>query len=186
MIQDSRLLSRPNWLAIVVLLMFATAGCSGSQPAVPEVAVPAEQAEERVNITLEPIDAERYAEVLARHRGKVVLVDFWALWCPPCVAKFPHVVELHERLASLGLVVLSVSLDEPEDADAVLRFLVDKRAAFENYHSLYGVGSAVFEAFDLEAVPHIKLYDRQGELHRTFSGSAIELAELERVIAELL
>ena len=104
------------------------------------------------------------------------------------MAAFPHTVELHRELAERGLVVISVSLDEPEDREAVRAFLVAQEATFENYLSRYGVGSAAFEAFELDAVPHLKLYDRDGNLHRVFSGSGAAIApdEIQRAIEELL
>ncbi|TVS20108.1 MAG: TlpA family protein disulfide reductase [Planctomycetaceae bacterium] len=186
MVRSTEFCSPLGRVAIVIMLLSLKAGCNQPQPAEPETAAPAQLSEQRPDVTLQPIDADRYSEVLSRHRGKVVMVDFWALWCPPCVAKFPDVVELHRRFADQGLVVVSISMDEPEDGDAVLEFLANQQATFENYHSLYGVGSAAFEAFDLDAVPHIKLYDRDGEIHTIFSGSSIEPAEMEQVIEALL
>ena len=54
-------------------------------------------------------------------KGKVVLVDFWASWCPPCKASFPVMADLHKRYASRGLVIIAVSVDE--NKSAVERFL---------------------------------------------------------------
>ncbi|MBS1912500.1 MAG: TlpA family protein disulfide reductase [Bacteroidetes bacterium] len=53
---------------------------------------------------------------LHQFRGKVVLIDFWASWCPPCVAEVPNVKALWEKYRDQGLVVLSVSLDKSLDA----------------------------------------------------------------------
>lgn len=89
-----------------------------------------------------PVNAEvsvkvvKYAgleEVVNKAKGKVVLVDFWATFCGPCVKKFPHFVALHEKYAEKGLVCVSVSLDDPEeDMDKVRQFLVKSKATFPN------------------------------------------------------
>ena len=51
-------------------------------------------------------------EAVLRNRGKVVLIDFWGEFCPPCKAGFPHIVQLHRQYARQGLVVISVSIDD--------------------------------------------------------------------------
>ncbi|HVZ38245.1 MAG TPA: TlpA disulfide reductase family protein [Candidatus Kapabacteria bacterium] len=53
---------------------------------------------------------------LSQFRGKVVLIDFWASWCPPCVAEVPNIKALWQKYKDQGLVVLSVSLDKSLDA----------------------------------------------------------------------
>lgn len=68
-----------------------------------------------------------------KQKGKVVLIDFWATWCAPCVKKFPHLVELHRKYSGKGLVCMSVTLDDEEDKDKALMFLKDKGAAFPNF-----------------------------------------------------
>ncbi len=141
-------------------------------------------------IVLEVIDENEFAEVLGQKQGQVVLVDFWATWCEPCMKLFPHTVELHERFAEKGLAVISVSLDDPDDRDSVREFLQEKGATFDNFISSYGIGPQAFEAFAIEdgAVPHFKLYDREGNLHQTFSSGASPLSprEIDRAIEQLL
>ena len=51
---------------------------------------------------------------LARYRGKVVLVNFWATWCEPCRDEMPSIQKLRDKLASQPFAVLAVNLDEPE------------------------------------------------------------------------
>ena len=59
------------------------------------------------------------AEFIKQNRNKVILVDLWNLGCPPCIASMPHLVELHEKYASKGLVVVSLNLDDPNDDEIV-------------------------------------------------------------------
>jgi thiol-disulfide isomerase/thioredoxin len=135
-------------------------------------------------IRLRLADRAAYDALLESHRGKVVVADFWATWCPPCVSQFPHTVELSRRYVGTEFAVISVSMDEPEDQEKVLRFLREQGATFDNLISQYGVGEAGFTAFEIEggAVPHYKVYDREGRLrHTTNSGS-----ELEPLIEDLL
>jgi thiol-disulfide isomerase/thioredoxin len=120
----------------------------------------------------------------------VVLVEFWATWCAPCVKLFPRTVELHQSLADHGLAVISVSMDDTDSREAVLRFLRSRGATFENFISQYGLGSEGFDAFDINdgALPHLKVYGRDGRLQETFaSGSQpLEAEPIERAIADLL
>jgi thiol-disulfide isomerase/thioredoxin len=123
------------------------------------------------DVTLQIADAAAYKEVVARHKGQVVLVDFWATWCAPCVEQFAHTIAMHNELQGQGLAVISVSLDEPESFESVRTFLQAKLATFDNLLSQYGGGPKAVEAFEIPggAVPHYKLYDRNGELRYEFS-----------------
>jgi thiol-disulfide isomerase/thioredoxin len=141
-------------------------------------------------VQLAAIDETALAKVLEGHRGKVVLVDFWATWCAPCMELFPHTVQLHKRFADRGLTVISVSFDDPdEDRAAALEFLAKQGATFQNFISPYGAGTQSAEAFELEAgLPQMNLYDRQGRLHKSFGGKSgtVDPQELDRAVEELL
>jgi thiol-disulfide isomerase/thioredoxin len=76
-------------------------------------------------------------EVIHKHRGKVILVDFWAYFCVPCKKGFPHVVAMHKKHAKEGLVVVSVSLDpidDPASRNDALAFLKKAGAEFTNLY----------------------------------------------------
>ncbi len=176
---------------LTILLMLLPVGCSNTsqdevapEPAA-ETIPPAEVSLE--DIDLEIIDEAGLADVLKRHRGKVVLIDYWATWCGPCRKLFPHTVELHRKLAAKGLVVISLSLDEPENEPIVREFLAEQGAAFENYISRYGTGSKSFEVFDIPdgALPYLRLLNRDGTLSKAFADPIVP-DHVDKAIEELL
>jgi thiol-disulfide isomerase/thioredoxin len=160
------------------------------EPAPPE-ATPVVDASPTPDITLSDIDGDGLKAAIAAHAGNVVLVDMWATWCIPCREKFPHVVELHRTHAGDGLTVISLSIDEPGEREAVLTFLTEQNAAFENFLGTYGLGTEATEAFEYGGeVPFYKLYDRKGALRYQFSGDPRDGIEpidsMDQRITELL
>ena len=145
-------------------------------------------------ITLELADGATYQQTLESLRGKVVLVDFWATWCPPCMKQFPHTVEFSEKYSGEGLAVISVSLDDPEKSEESVRtFLQKQNAQFTNLISRHGAGLQSMEEFDITGgVPHYKLYDRSGQERHRFSSTPMEsdgtkpIEQIEPLLQELL
>ena len=134
-----------------------------------------------------------YAAELKKHRGNVVLVDFWATWCLACRKGFPETVELHKSLSQKGLRVVSISLDEP-DADTrakALSFLTKQKATFPNYISSVGSDEEAMAAFKISdgALPHYKIYSRDGKLVRTFGfdfDKPIDHDEIKKTVQDLV
>lgn len=125
-------------------------------------------------VVLETVDHAGFEAALARLRGQVVLVDFWATWCTPCREQMRHTAQLVERFGDQGLAALSLSLDEPDDERAVSEareFLADLKAPFGHLLSARGGSDEAYEAFAIDngAIPHLQLFDRQGRLVRKFA-----------------
>jgi peroxiredoxin len=91
-------------------------------------------------------------------RGKVVLLNFWATWCPPCRKEMPDLEALYHRFESQGFVVLAIS---DEDAAKVNPFLAERNIT---YPVLLDVGRKVNEQFEIEGIPKSFVYDRSGKL----------------------
>ncbi|HUW82546.1 MAG TPA: redoxin domain-containing protein [Phycisphaerae bacterium] len=127
-------------------------------------------------------------KAVANHRGNVVVLDFWATWCAPCVKSFPKLVEWHRQYNAKGLEVVSVSLDNPARKNAVVSFLRRHNAPFEamildaaNYTELVAGISPKWGG----QVPAVFIYDRGGALRGEFFGDQ-ESKTIEDALATLL
>ena len=114
--------------------------------------------------------------------GKVVLVDFWASWCGPCLQSFPWMNELQQRHGDQGLVVLAVNLDQERAlADDFLKKLPPK------FRVEYDQAGELAKKFGVEAMPTSFLVDRQGRVRIRHAGFRnAQRAEREQQIEQLL
>lgn len=99
---------------------------------------------------------------LADLRGKVVLLDFWATWCPPCVEEVPEVVEAYGKFKDRGFEIVGISLDE--DKDALLKFTKEHRMTWPQFFDGKGWDNEIAKRFKIQSVPTMWLVDRDGKL----------------------
>lgn len=129
--------------------------------------------------TLQDLDGQSFSS--SQLSGDVVLLDFYAHWCPPCRMMVPSLVELQDQYRDQGLTIVGVSLDN-KDLNAVAAF---KKQLGVNYISLLGTAE-VSEAFGgIQAFPTTILVDRQGRLVSKHVGF-IPKEDLETKIKSLL
>jgi peroxiredoxin len=114
---------------------------------------------------------------LAQLRGKVVVLDFWATWCPPCEFQIPILNEVHAKLAADGVAILGISVDT-EGADQVREYL---QAHPADYPILMG-SEALARKFGAPGFPSLILIDPEGRVGQVHVG-LMEAPELEEAIA---
>ena len=102
---------------------------------------------------------------LADLRGTVVVVNFWATWCPPCVEETPALNRLQQRIASRGGMVLGVSVDE--DATAYARFLVQQGVIYPTYRD---PSKKIAVDYGTSIYPETYIVDRSGHIARKIIG----------------
>lgn len=132
--------------------------------------------------TLERLDGSRVS--LAELRGKVVVIDFWATWCPPCRAEMPWLVELGKRLAPRGVVFVAIDEDDPPGQVPLVKEFAGVVPGLERFAVL---GDPEIESrYGVRSLPTLFIVDRQGRIAQRFVGQADEetvVAAVEQVAA---
>lgn len=126
-------------------------------------------------ITLDVLNWEETQALVAKNQGKVVVMDLWATYCPPCIKEFPHLVRL-DREHGDQIACISVSADyeglddQPVDSyrDKVMKFLTRQEATFQNVLLSVSADKLFGEKIRQQSLPVVLVYDRQGNLRGQF------------------
>lgn len=114
-------------------------------------------------------------------KGKVVLLDFFATWCPPCQASVPHLVDLNKKYGGDGLVVVGLSVDD--DTEALKKFVADRKIDYP----IAVAGDETKTAYGIRSIPHMFILNRKGEIVETHLGFDEQAgAAMEATIKKLL
>lgn len=158
-------------------------------PDVPVVNVDADTGD----VGLAVVTPDEFDAVIAKHEGKVVLVDFWATWCVPCRKSFPNTIALGKKHADNGLVVITMCFDDPEEKAGVLEFLNEHDATGQNLICTFGGADESFSSYDIgeAGLPYYRVYGRDGSMKKAFkndpdAGVGIEEADVHKLVEELV
>jgi cytochrome c biogenesis protein CcmG/thiol:disulfide interchange protein DsbE len=141
-------------VALTVCLIFLSGCYSGSRP--PRIGTTAP------DFTVQ--DADRTV-TLSQFRGQIVVLNFWATWCPPCVEEMPSLIGMSQRMKDKGVTVLGVSIDV--DADAYHKFLKDHGVTFTTVRDPDQKSSRLYGT---SGWPETYIIDRNGVVRRKFIG----------------
>ena len=160
-------------IATSILLAFIFSGCGKK----------AEEGPIAPTFTLEDISGQAIS--LGQFRDRIVLLDFWATWCPPCRQSIPELVALQKKYDHQGLVVLGVSMDDPRDVDNE-KMLSFKKQFEINYRILRVSRDVVRDYFSdgRMAIPTLFIINREGRItdkHVGYAPGAVEKS-LEKLL----
>jgi len=117
-------------------------------------------------------------------RGKVVLVEFWATWCPPCRESIPDLHSLHDKYKDRGLAVVAISLDKGADAASAVGSFMKEHAI--RYPVLMDDGKTS-QSYGVTSIPALFLIDKDGRIVKRVAGFIPGLADdLSQLIERLL
>lgn len=103
---------------------------------------------------------------LSQYRGQVVVLNFWATWCPPCIEEMPSLVEMQRRMKAKGVTVLAVSVDV--DEGAYKQFVRDHNVNLVTVRDPSGKSNGLYGTFKF---PETYIIDRNGVMRRKFIGA---------------
>jgi thiol-disulfide isomerase/thioredoxin len=138
-------------------------------------------------------------------QGKVVLLDFWAVWCGPCIVTFPHLREWQEKYGDKGLVIIGLTRyydwnwdddegyaakSEDEVSDDQEQEMLKKFAAYYHLKHRFAIqeeGDSLDEYYGVNGIPHVVVLDKAGKVRMIRVGSGKQnAADIDKLLAELL
>ena len=150
---SSRVLLVVSVLGLALSAAFAAKSSKAGPPAVGEV----------VELKFHPVKGKNVD--LADMKGKVVLIDFWASWCGPCVAEIPNVVATYNKLHEKGFEIIGISLDS--EKESLTKFIKDKEMPWPQYFDGKGWKNEISSRFGINSIPAMWLVDQEGKLVST-------------------
>jgi len=119
---------------------------------------------------------------VANYKGKVVLLDFWATWCGPCVAELPHVVAAYKKYHARGFEIIGISLDKEGSRQKLIDFTKSHDMPWVQYFDGKYWDNKLSTRYDIHSIPATFLIDREGRiLAKDLRGEALD-AELAKLL----
>ena len=137
------------------------------------------------NFTIPKLDGKLFAlKDCFKQPGKVVMLDIWATWCPPCRAEIPYIIKLQKKYGSKRVLIVGVAIDE--DKADVKSFVKQQKVNYTICHD--PKGNKIGKSYDVQSIPATYIIDKKGVIryvHGGFGGPA-DAAKMDKEIASLL
>lgn len=150
-----------------IMTLLLLAGCQNDSPQTQVVAVAQGEADNKPAPDFTLWDVNGQSVSLAQFKGQVVVLNFWATWCPPCREEMPSMEALHRKFADKGLVMIAVNVEE-NGPEVVPDFLKSHPYTFK---ILYDVDAKVQNSYRVYRYPETFIIDRNGHIVERVVGS---------------
>ncbi len=191
--------NRPQLFCLLLVLTFIAAGCKKEEPEPPQQEQTNVEAEEKPtqppgdktppgpgakpapSFTLQDLKGNQIS--LSDFKGKVVVLDFWATWCPPCVKEIPHFIELYEQYKAQGFAMVGISVDR--EGISVVKLFTQKYRV--NYPILMTDGQVQKAYGGIPSIPTTFVIDKAGNIRQKYVGyrdKAVFEADIKALLAE--
>jgi thiol-disulfide isomerase/thioredoxin len=120
---------------------------------------------------------------MAKMNGKVILVDFWATWCGPCIAEIPNVVKAYEKLHPKGFEIVGISFDREDAKEKLVNFVKEKNMPWPQFFDGQFWKNKYGQEFGINSIPAMWLVDKKGNLVDLNARGKLE-EKVEKLLAE--
>jgi thiol-disulfide isomerase/thioredoxin len=137
--------------------------------------------------SLTPLNEVAVQKLISAHKGKLLVVNFWATWCGPCRKEMPALIALEKKLAPKGVKLLLISADEPSDEAKAGQFLGTVKAGQPWYIKNATDDDKFINGIDPKwsgALPATFIFDRSGKRVKSFIGE-VEMKDIEAAVSSL-
>jgi thiol-disulfide isomerase/thioredoxin len=118
---------------------------------------------------------------LSKMKEKVILIDFWATWCGPCIREIPAVKAAYEKLNAKGFEIVGISFDK--EKDKLASFVAEKKMPWPQYYDGQGWANEFGKKFGINSIPAMWLVDKKGNLRDLEARTDLE-EKIEKLLAE--
>lgn len=169
-------------LLILLLSVSLTLNADWQQPELSHNLTAVKKSIQASEFVLQDMDEETVK--LSDYRGKVVLLNFWATWCPPCIREMPSMERLHQQVDADDFKVIAVN--QMEDADEVFAF-TGQLEIDPTFEILFDTTSSVSQDYAVRGLPTTYLIDKKGKIrYRAVGGREFDHAEVVKLIENLI
>ncbi len=136
-----------------------------------------EQVGQPFELTFEELRTGEQMNLQEDLKGKVVVIDFWATWCGPCIAEMPNMKELYSQYKDQGVEFVGISLDAPPSEggrDKLLAYVEENDVEWPQYYQGNGWDSEFSKSWGVSSIPQLFIIDADGKLHSTEARGQLE------------
>jgi thiol-disulfide isomerase/thioredoxin len=169
-------------LALALCAPFATLQAESPSPELSHALTRLEPPVTAPDFSLEDIDGKQHT--LDDYRGKVIMINLWATWCPPCLREIPSMESIFQDLGDKGFVVLAIN--QFETPDHVFAYM-GQLSVYPTFPILFDRDSKVSDLYGVKGLPTTLIINRQGQVvYRAVGGRNFDHPQVRAIVNELL